>query len=155
MRLQANASHLIAPAKASYVWCSLYHAMLHPVMSDCKCITTQPAAFPVVLNQTQPAGTKLSDKFTGTVCEVVSGDCLVVRDAANGQERRVNLSSIRAPRLGRKGEKPEDWATEAKEFLRQRLIGQLQPFWSSLLWMVADLYIRNGFFMQCSLASIH
>ncbi|KAL0028628.1 hypothetical protein WJX79_006551, partial [Trebouxia sp. C0005] len=70
------------------------------------------------------AGTKLSDKFTGTVCEVVSGDCLVVRDAANGQERRVNLSSIRAPRLGRKGEKPEDWATEAKEFLRQRLIGK-------------------------------
>ncbi|DBB17861.1 hypothetical protein WJX82_005615 [Trebouxia sp. C0006] len=70
------------------------------------------------------AGTKLSDKFTGSVCEVVSGDCLVVRDAANGQERRVNLSSIRAPRIGRKGEKPEDWATEAKEFLRQRLIGK-------------------------------
>lgn len=70
------------------------------------------------------AGTKLSDKFTGIVCEVVSGDCLVVRDAANGQERRVNLSSIRAPRFGRKGEKPEDWAIEAKEFLRQRLIGQ-------------------------------
>lgn len=92
-----------------------------------------PAALPVEMRQTQPAGTKLSDKFTGTVCEVVSGDCLVVRDAANGQERRVNLSSIRAPRLGRKGEKPEDWATEAKEFLRQRLIGQSQPFWSSLL----------------------
>lgn len=54
---------------------------------------------------------------------MVSGDCIVVRDAANGQERRVNLSSVRAPRLGRKGEKPEDWATEAKEFLRQRLIG--------------------------------
>ena len=70
------------------------------------------------------AGTKLSDNFTGVVCEVVSGDCLVVRDAANGQERRVNLSSIRAPRLGRKGEKPEDWATEAKEFLRVRLIGE-------------------------------
>ena len=69
------------------------------------------------------AGTKLSDKFTGTVCEIVSGDCIVVRDAANGAERRVNLSSIRAPRLGRKGEKPEDWAVEAKEFLRSRLIG--------------------------------
>ena len=77
-----------------------------------------------------PAGTKLSDKFTGSVCEVVSGDCIVVRDAANGQERRVNLSSIRAPRLGRKGEKPEDWAPEAKEFLRQRLIGQPLPLFS-------------------------
>ena len=72
------------------------------------------------------AGTKLSDKFTGVVCEVVSGDCIVVRDAANKQERRVNLSSIRAPRMGRKGEKPEDWATEAKEFLRQRLIGEIE-----------------------------
>lgn len=50
----------------------------------------------------------------------------MVKDAAHGQERRVNLSSIRAPRLGRKGEKPEDWATEAKEFLRQRLIGQIK-----------------------------
>lgn len=73
------------------------------------------------------AGTKLSDKFTGVVCEVVSGDCLVVRDSANGQERRVNLSSIRAPKFGRKGEKPEDWATEAKEFLRQRLISESLP----------------------------
>ena len=107
--------------------------MLHAVMGYCNCVETQHAAFPVKLRQTQVAGTKLSDKFTGTVCEVVSGDCLVVRDAANGQERRVNLSSIRAPRLGRKGEKPEDWATEAKEFLRQRLIGQLVPLWSSLL----------------------
>ncbi|KAL3140607.1 hypothetical protein ABBQ32_005177 [Trebouxia sp. C0010 RCD-2024] len=70
------------------------------------------------------AGTKLSDKFSGTVCEIVSGDCMVVRDKANGQERRVNLSSIKAPRLGRKEEKPEPWATEAKEFLRQRLIGK-------------------------------
>ena len=107
--------------------------MLHQVMGYCKCVKVQPAAFPVKLRQTQPAGTKLSDKFTGSVCEVVSGDCLVVRDAANGQERRVNLSSIRAPRLGRKGEKPEDWATEAKEFLRQRLIGQSPPLCPSLL----------------------
>ena len=70
-------------------------------------------------------GTKLSDKFSGVVCEIVSGDCIVVRDKANGQERRVNLSSIKAPRLGRKEEKPEPWAPEAKEFLRQRLIGRL------------------------------
>lgn len=77
------------------------------------------------LNPAGGPGTKLSDKFSGTVCEVVSGDCIVVRDKANGQERRVNLSSIKAPRLGRKEEKPEPWAIEAKEFLRQRLIGWL------------------------------
>ena len=71
-----------------------------------------------------PAGTKLADDFTGKVVEVVSGDCLVVKDSASGVERRVNLSSLRAPRMGRKGERPETYATEAKEFLRQRLIGE-------------------------------
>ena len=38
-------------------------------------------------------------------------------------ERRVTLSSIRAPKLGRRDEKPEPWATEAKEYLRSLLIG--------------------------------
>lgn len=31
---------------------------------------------------------KLSDKFSGTVAEVVSGDCLVVKDKASGEHRR-------------------------------------------------------------------
>lgn len=83
------------------------------------------------------SGTKLSDKFCGTVCEIVSGDCIVVRDKANAQERRVNLSSIKAPRLGRKDEKPEPWAIEAKEFLRQRLIGWL-PLLLLLLPLLAE-----------------
>lgn len=41
-------------------------------------------------------------------------------------ERRVNLSSIRAPKLGnvKREEKPADYARESKEFLRTRLIGQ-------------------------------
>jgi Staphylococcal nuclease homologue len=55
---------------------------------------------------------------------VVSGDCLVVNDAAAGAERRVFLSSIRAPRIGRREEKSEPYAAEAKEFLRNRLIGE-------------------------------
>ncbi|PSC71228.1 hypothetical protein C2E20_5281 [Micractinium conductrix] len=67
---------------------------------------------------------KLSDKFTGTVVEVVSGDCLVVKDKAGGVERRINLSSIRAPRVGARDRQPEPWAIEAKEFLRSRLIGK-------------------------------
>ena len=62
-----------------------------------------------------------SDAFKGPVVEVVSGDCLVVRDAA-GTERRLHLSSIRAPRLGRRGEVPEAWALEAKEHLRSRCV---------------------------------
>lgn len=70
------------------------------------------------------ASAKLSDNFTGTVTEIVSGDCLLVRDSASNTERRVNLSSIRAPRGATRERPAEPWAAEAKEFLRQRLIGK-------------------------------
>lgn len=70
-------------------------------------------------------------KFIGRVVEVVSGDCIIVADDAApygspSAERRVNLSSIRAPKLGnaRRDEKPSNFAREAKEFLRTRLIGK-------------------------------
>ncbi|WVZ75211.1 hypothetical protein U9M48_023292 [Paspalum notatum var. saurae] len=70
-------------------------------------------------------------KFIGKVVEVVSGDCIIVADDAApygspSAERRVNLSSIRAPKLGnaRRDEKPDNFAREAKEFLRTRLIGK-------------------------------
>lgn len=36
--------------------------------------------------------TKLSSVFNGRVVEVVSGDCVVVKDKASGVERRINLS---------------------------------------------------------------
>ncbi|CAN7113839.1 unnamed protein product [Brassica rapa subsp. narinosa] len=69
--------------------------------------------------------------FTGKVVEVVSGDCIVVADDAipygsPAAERRVNLSSIRCPKMGnpRREEKPAPYAREAREFLRQRLIGK-------------------------------
>ncbi|RWR73163.1 nuclease domain-containing protein 1 [Cinnamomum micranthum f. kanehirae] len=69
--------------------------------------------------------------FTGKVVEVVSGDCIVVADdsipyGSPLAERRVNLSSIRSPKIGnpRRDEKPAPYAREAKEFLRTRLIGR-------------------------------
>ncbi|KAL4383252.1 hypothetical protein GQ457_15G007210 [Hibiscus cannabinus] len=69
--------------------------------------------------------------FTGKVVEVVSGDCIVVADdsAPYGSplaERRVNLSSIRCPKIGnpRRDEKPAAYAREAREFLRTRLVGK-------------------------------
>ncbi|XP_073013136.1 ribonuclease TUDOR 1-like [Typha latifolia] len=69
--------------------------------------------------------------FTGKVVEVVSGDCIIVADDAipygsPSAERRVNLSSIRAPKMGnpRRDEKPAPYAREAREFLRTRLIGR-------------------------------
>ncbi|KAF5186290.1 Ribonuclease [Thalictrum thalictroides] len=69
--------------------------------------------------------------FTGKVVEVVSGDCIIVADDAVPYgsplaERRVNLSSIRSPKMGnpRRDEKPAPYAREAREFLRTRLIGR-------------------------------
>lgn len=69
--------------------------------------------------------------FSGKVIEVVSGDCIVVADdslpfGSPLAERRVNLSSIRCPRLGnpRKDEKSPPYAREAKDLLRTRLIGR-------------------------------
>ncbi|KAI5084373.1 hypothetical protein GOP47_0000542 [Adiantum capillus-veneris] len=69
--------------------------------------------------------------FKGRVVEVVSGDCIIVADDAApygslSAERRVNLSSIRAPKMGnaKRQEKPANYAREAKEFIRSRLIGQ-------------------------------
>ena len=64
--------------------------------------------------------------FVGVVVEAASGDSIVVADAETGVERRVTLSSIRAPKLGneRRGIKPEPWAHEAKEFLRVRCVGK-------------------------------
>jgi hypothetical protein len=38
------------------------------------------------------AQAKLSDAFSGKVVEVVSGDCLMIKDASSGLERRVQLS---------------------------------------------------------------
>eukprot|EP00959_Pyramimonas_sp_CCMP1952_P196387 4106161-Pyramimonas_sp.AAC.1 len=67
-----------------------------------------------------------SDTFSGEVVEIVSGDLIVVNDTATKQERRVVLSSIRAPKVGnaRRDVQPERYGLEAKDFLRQRLIGK-------------------------------
>jgi staphylococcal nuclease domain-containing protein 1 len=64
-------------------------------------------------------------EFQGKVVEVISGDFLVVKDAALPPvEHRIALSSIRAPKLGRRDDKDEPFAHEAREFLRSRLIGR-------------------------------
>mmetsp|Transcript_6774 Transcript_6774/g.14968 ORF Transcript_6774/g.14968 Transcript_6774/m.14968 type:complete len:971 (+) Transcript_6774:79-2991(+) len=68
--------------------------------------------------------TKLSMNFNGKVVEIVSGDCLVIKDSASGVERRVQLSSLRAPRMSTRDRPADPWATDAKEFLRKRLIGR-------------------------------
>ncbi len=63
-------------------------------------------------------------KFHGPVVEIISGDCLVVREDGSGVERRLTLSSIRAPRPPARDRAGEPYGAEAKEFLRGRLIGK-------------------------------
>ena len=65
------------------------------------------------------------------VVEVVSGDCIMVADDSMPYgsplvERRVNLSSIRNPKMGNpyRDIKPEQFAFEAREFLRIRIVGK-------------------------------
>lgn len=61
-------------------------------------------------------------EFQAKVVEVVSGDTLMVTPTETvGGERRVSLSSIRCPRMGRD---PEPYAVESKEHLRKMLIGK-------------------------------
>lgn len=65
-----------------------------------------------------------TEQFTGQVLEIVSGDTIVVLDEKRGTEERVSLSSVRTKRMGRRGQDPEPWAFEAKEHLRQLLVGK-------------------------------
>ncbi|KAG5176046.1 hypothetical protein JKP88DRAFT_270898 [Tribonema minus] len=68
-------------------------------------------------------------EFAATAVEIHSGDQLtvVVTDAVgNREEKRLALASVKAPRIGnpRRNVDDEPWAAEAKESLRQKLIGR-------------------------------
>ena len=71
-----------------------------------------------------PSNVQNQAKFRGTVVEIISGDCLVIKDDSTSVERRVTLSSIRAPRPPTRDRAGEPYGAEAKEFLRIRLIGK-------------------------------
>ena len=71
-----------------------------------------------------PSNVQNQAKFRGTVVEIISGDCLTVKADDSGVERRVTLSSIRAPRPPARDRAGEPYGAEAKEFLRGRLIGK-------------------------------
>jgi len=58
-------------------------------------------------------------EYQGKVVEVVSGDTVIISDGT--AERRLSLSSLRCPRMGRE---PEPYAAESKEYLRKTLIGK-------------------------------
>lgn len=57
-----------------------------------------------------------------TVTKIVGADTIFVKSKASTAEKRINLSSVRGPRAGEPSESP--FRDEAKEFLRQKLIGK-------------------------------
>lgn len=65
-------------------------------------------------------------QLAAVVVEVISGDCVVVYVPEKKEEKRIYLSSLRAPRIGnaRRNEPNAPFALDAKEFLRQRAIGK-------------------------------
>lgn len=81
----------------------------------------------------QPPAIPGEKVYAGVVAEVVSGDTVVVRVGSpellqnapwECEERRVSLSSIRAPKRGYRDEADEPFAYESKEFLRSKTIGK-------------------------------
>lgn len=56
-----------------------------------------------------------------TVVRIMSADTLIIRNKA-GQEKRINLSSVRQPKPTDPKQSP--WGPEAKEYLRKELIGK-------------------------------
>eukprot|EP01138_Halocafeteria_seosinensis_P007850 gb/GECG01008020.1/.p1 GENE.gb/GECG01008020.1/~~gb/GECG01008020.1/.p1 ORF type:complete len:921 (+),score=174.17 gb/GECG01008020.1/:1-2763(+) len=65
-------------------------------------------------------------EYTGKVTEIVSGDTIIVqvKRGSATEERRVQLSSIRAPRVGKRDEEGEPWSWEAKDLLRRTIVGK-------------------------------
>lgn len=65
----------------------------------------------------------------GTVKEVVSGDTISIvggkPGAAVPAEKRLTLSSLVAPKLGKRDSRDEPFAWGSREFLRKKLIGQV------------------------------
>ncbi|POR36938.1 Nuclease domain-containing protein 1 [Tolypocladium paradoxum] len=57
-----------------------------------------------------------------TVSKILGADTILVKNKAGTAEKRISFSSVRGPRAGEPSESP--FRDEAKEFLRQRLIGK-------------------------------
>lgn len=74
----------------------------------------------------EPPSLESDKNLSGQVVEVVSGDCLVILLHNTTTEKRIFLSSIRAPRIGnaRRKEPNEPYALESKDLLRRKAIGK-------------------------------
>ncbi|KAI0344602.1 transcription factor [Trametopsis cervina] len=79
------------------------------------------AAAPAGKSNGHPTSTTAS-KFDGIVVRVWSGDQISIAERDTNKERRVQLSSTRAPKVS--DPKQAHYAQEAREFLRKKLIGK-------------------------------
>lgn len=71
------------------------------------------------------AGTVNNQSFEAKVVQIVSGDTVVLLDRLNNS-RRFYLASVLAPRVAnpRANQNAQPWSSEAKEYLRKKLIGK-------------------------------
>ncbi|KAF8313103.1 transcription factor [Clavulina sp. PMI_390] len=72
-------------------------------------------------------GSHDSTSFEAQVVRVWSGDQISVMEKGSNKERRLQLSSVRAPRyvhLELANAETASWANDSKEFLRKKLIGK-------------------------------
>jgi staphylococcal nuclease domain-containing protein 1 len=69
---------------------------------------------------------KAGKETEAVVSRILSADTIFLRSNKTGDDRRVNLSSVRQPKPSDPKQGP--WQAEAKEFLRKKLIGKHVKF---------------------------
>jgi staphylococcal nuclease domain-containing protein 1 len=72
------------------------------------------------------AAQKAGSEAEAVVSRILSADTIFLRNNKTGNERRVNLSSVRQPKPSDPKQGP--WQAEAKEFLRKKIIGKHVKF---------------------------
>ncbi|EWG38834.1 hypothetical protein FVEG_01939 [Fusarium verticillioides 7600] len=102
--------------------CNDFHSiMLGEKMAALRAAEKQAQSKKLRLHKYHVAKTE-SGNQDAIVSKVISADTILVRNKAGTTEKRINISSVRGPRTTEPSESP--FREEAKEFLRQKLIGK-------------------------------
>ncbi|KAK3367050.1 hypothetical protein B0T24DRAFT_651428 [Lasiosphaeria ovina] len=102
--------------------CNDFHStMLGSEMAALREAEKKAQAARVRLHKNHVAKSTDSKDLEMTVIKIIGADAIIVRNKA-GDEKKINLSSVRGPRAGEPSESP--FRDEAKEFLRKKLIGK-------------------------------
>ncbi|GJN67623.1 transcription factor [Purpureocillium lilacinum] len=102
--------------------CNDFHStMLGEKMAPLRAAEKQAQSKKLRLHKNHVAKTEAGSQEM-TVTKIVGADTIIVKNKAGTVEKRINFSSVRGPRAGEPSESP--FRDEAKEFLRQKLIGK-------------------------------